>query len=93
MKCAAFCKITAYRLVNLVLVGGLLALITTSIIAYNTWPIYTVTNIIPQNQAQFPAVTFCGQLTGYKEHVLKVSLISYEPHIGIHASYILSLQF
>ena len=65
-------KIGVHKFVNLALIGAALALIVSSIIVYNTWPIYTATNIIPQDQAQFPAVTFCGLSEGYKEDVLQV---------------------
>ena len=40
--------------------------------SYSSWPIYTATSVIAQNEAQFPAVTFCGLLGGYKENVLRV---------------------
>ena len=69
-------KIGVHKFVNLALIGGALALIVSSILVYNTWPIYTATNIIPQEKAKFPAVTFCGLSAGYKEHVLQVRLIS-----------------
>ena len=76
MKCDLDCfKIGIHKFVNLALIGAALALIASSIIEYNTWPIYTATNIIPQQQAQFPSVTFCGLSGGYNEQILKVSKI------------------
>ena len=65
-------KISVHKFVNLALIGAAVALIVTSIIQYNRWPIYTATNIVPQNKAQFPAITFCGLSKGYKEDVLQV---------------------
>ena len=46
-----------------------------SVLRYNEWPIYTETNIVNQNKARFPAMTFCPLSNGYKKDVLKV--ISY----------------
>ena len=68
-------KIGIHKLVNLALIGAALGLIVTSIIVYNTWPIYTATNIIPQEEAKFPDLTFCSLSNGYKEQVLKVNYL------------------
>ena len=65
-------KIGIHKLVNFALIGAALGLIVSSIIVYNTWPIYTATNIIPQEKAQFPDLTFCSLSGGYKQHVLQV---------------------
>ena len=50
-------------------------LIISTILEYSRWPIYTETNITPQNEANFPAMTFCPAHSGYKEHILKVFYI------------------
>ena len=72
MKYKKYLKIAIHKIVNLSLIATVLYLIISSIHYYNTWPIYTVTNIIPQNQAQFPAVTLCQQYIGYKKNILQV---------------------
>ena len=73
MECQERIKVGIHKLVNLALIGAALGLIISSILVYNTWPIYTATNIIPQEDAQFPDLTFCSLSNGYKEHVLQVS--------------------
>ena len=65
-------KIGIHKFVNFALIGAALGLIISSIILYNTWPIYTATNIIPQEQAKFPDLTICSLSKGYKEHILQV---------------------
>ena len=70
-------KIGIHKLVNFALIGAALGLIISSIIVYNTWPIYTATNIIPQEKAQFPDLTFCSLSGGYKQHVLQVNQRDY----------------
>ena len=62
-------KLTIY--IGLVLVP-LIAMISSSIIDYSTWPIYTETNIRKQSEANFPSLTFCPAHIGYKSDVLKV---------------------
>ena len=75
-------KIGIHKLVNLALIGAALGLIVTSIIVYNTWPIYTATNIIPQEEAKFPDLTFCSLSNGYKEQVLEKEYIFHYPIIN-----------
>ena len=65
-------QFSVYALVTLSLLGIFSALSITSVLKYSTWPIYTETNIVPQNEANFPAMTFCPLSNGYKESVLKV---------------------
>ena len=73
MKCARYyMKIIVHKFVNFVLICVALYLIISSILYYSSWPIYTATSVIAQNEAQFPAVTFCGLWGGYKENVLRV---------------------
>ena len=43
-----------------------------SIFKFNEWSVYTETNVVSQNEARFPAMTFCPLSNGYKEDVLKV---------------------
>ena len=74
MNYIRYLKIGLHKLINIVLICAALYLIISSIVYYNTWPIYTSTEVIPQQEAQFPAVTFCNQANGYKENVLKVSI-------------------
>ena len=75
MDCKERLKIGIHKIVNFVLVVAALALIIVSIIQYNTWPIYTATNTVPQDQAEFSAVTFCALSGGYKAKVLQVNQI------------------
>ena len=65
-------QFSVYALVMLSLLGILSALSITSVLRYSRWPIYTETNIVAQNEASFPAMTFCPLSKGYKESVLKV---------------------
>ena len=65
-------KIILYVLVMFMLGLVLFVLCLKSILKYNEWPIYTETNIVNQNQARVPAMTFCSLSKGYKEDVLKV---------------------
>ena len=65
-------KILLYILVMLILGTVLFLLSLKSVLKYNEWPIYTETNIVNQNKARFPAMTFCPLSIGYKEDVLKV---------------------
>ena len=65
-------KISVYVLVMLILGIMLFVLCLKSILKYNEWPIYTETNIVNQNEARFPAMTFCPLSAGYKQDVLKV---------------------
>ena len=51
----------------------LMIMVISSLLEYSRWPIYTETNITPQNEANFPAMTFCPAHSGYKEHILMVS--------------------
>ena len=43
-----------------------------SILKFNEWSVYTETNVVPQNEVRFPAMTFCPLPNGYKQDVLKV---------------------
>ena len=65
-------KVMLYILVMLILGLVLFLLSLKSVLRYNEWPIYTETNIVNQNQARFPAMTFCPLYHGYKKDVLKV---------------------
>lgn len=65
-------KIILYVLVMFVLGLVLSLLCLKSILKYNEWPIYTETNIVNQNQARVPAMTFCSLSNGYKEDILRV---------------------
>ena len=77
MGCKETIKIGIHKIINFILVVAVLTLIIISIIQYNTWPIYTATNTIPQDQAEFSAVTFCALTGGYKAQVLQVNQIKY----------------
>jgi hypothetical protein len=65
-------KLIFYVFVMLILAIILVLLCLKSILKYNEWPIYTETNIVGQNEARFPAMTFCPLSKGYKEDVLRV---------------------
>ena len=65
-------KIILYILVIFMLGMVLFLLSLKSVLRYNEWPIYTETNIVNQNEARFPAMTFCPLYHGYKKDVLKV---------------------
>ena len=69
-------KVELWFYISLVFIPFILVcvLIISSILEYSRWPIYTETNITPQNEANFPAMTFCPAHSGYKEHILKVIL-------------------
>ena len=67
-----------YFVVLLIPFVTLLTLVLTSILNYSRWPIYTETNIVPQNEANFPAITFCSSHDGYKENVLRVSIVFHQ---------------
>ena len=69
-------KLVIYIVLVLVPLVTLLTMIVSSIIDYSTWPIYTETNIRRQNEANFPALTFCPSPVGYKEDILRVRLFS-----------------
>ena len=56
----------------------LVIMVISSILEYSRWPIYTETNITPQNEANLPAMTFCPAHSGYKENVLVVSYQRYQ---------------
>ena len=70
-------KLGIHKLVNLALIGAALGLIISSIVVFNTWPIYTATNIIPQENAQFPDLSICSLSSGYKELVLQVRQLKF----------------
>ena len=53
--------------------GILVSLVFCSILEYSRWPIYTETNVTPQSESNFPAITFCPAHSGYKENILMVS--------------------
>ena len=69
-----FLKIIIYILVMFILGLVLFLLSLKSVLRYNEWPIYTETNIVNQNKARFPAMTFCPLSNGYKRDVLKVMI-------------------
>ena len=66
-------KICTYCLVILILASGLFWLCLASILKFNEWPIYTETNIVPQQDVPFPSMTFCALSESYKKDILKVS--------------------
>ena len=68
-------KISIYLLVMLILGMMLFVLCLKSILQYNEWPIYTETNIVPQQEVRFPAMTVCLLSSGYKEDVLQIKAI------------------
>ena len=74
MNYIRYLKIGLHKIINIVLLFAALYLIISSIIYYNKWPIYISTEVIPQQEAQFPAVTFCNHANGYKENILTVSI-------------------
>ena len=69
-------KVELLFYMSLVLIPFILVcvLIISCLLEYSRWPIYTETNITPQSEANFPAMTFCPAHSGYKEHILKVYL-------------------
>ena len=68
-------KFSIYIGLLLVPAGLLFSMVLSSVLEYSTWPILTETNIIPQNEANFPAMTFCPSYNGFKENILKVSVL------------------
>ena len=77
-KDAKLNKVKLFIYIGLVLVpfGLLASMVLSSMLDYSTWPILTETNIIPQNEANFPAMTFCPS-PGFKENILKVSFCTH----------------
>ena len=71
----AILKLVVYVMVVLLLGSILFWLCLRSVLDYSKWPIYTETNIVSQNKAKFPSMTFCALKSGYKENVLKVNNI------------------
>ena len=69
----AILKLVVYVMVVLLLGSILFWLCLRSVLDYSKWPIYTETNIVSQNKAKFPSMTFCALTSGYKENVLKVN--------------------
>ena len=71
-------KLQLFTYMSIVLVpfGFLFFMVLSSFLEYSRWPIYTETNITPQNEANFPAMTFCPAPDGYKENVLRVRNIA-----------------
>ena len=71
-------KLQLFTYIGIVLVpfGFLFSMVLSSFLEYSRWPIYTETNITPQNEANFPAMTFCPAHDGYKEDVLRVRNIA-----------------
>ena len=69
-------KLVVYIMVVLLLGSILFWLCLRSVLDYSKWPIYTETNIVSQNKAKFPSMTFCALTSGYKENVLKVNNIN-----------------
>ena len=65
-------QLFTYIVIVLVPFGFLFFMVLSSFLEYSRWPIYTETNITPQNEANFPAITFCPANDGYKEDVLRV---------------------
>ena len=72
MTAVKISRIIIYCLVMFMLGLVLFLLSLKSVLRYNEWPIYTETNIVNQNQARLPAMTFCPLSNGYKGDVLKV---------------------
>ena len=66
------CKLCFYILILLMLGSVLFWLCLKSMLEYSKWPIYTETNIVAQNEAQFPSMTFCAMSNGYKANILRV---------------------
>ena len=67
-------KLFIYVIIVLLLGSILFWLCLRSVLDYSKWPIYTETNIVSQNKAKFPSITFCALTNGYKEDVLKVTI-------------------
>ena len=69
-------KFSIYICLILVPFGLLASMVFLSMLEYSTWPILTETNIIPQNEANFPAMTFCpSRKAAFKENILKKSIL------------------
>ena len=68
-------KLSIYMCLVLVPFGLLISMAFSSIFEYSRWPIYTETNIKPQHEVNFPAITFCPAHNGYKLNILKVSVL------------------
>ena len=67
-----FCSNVIYISVHIILMITVLALIIQCLVVFSKWPTYTKIKVVPQNMAEFPAMTICPALLGYKEDVLQV---------------------
>ena len=65
-----FAQKILYFLVVLVLVVGLIAQTAQCLHKYSQKPTYTETQVVKQQEAQFPAFTFCRDGGSYKADVL-----------------------
>ena len=61
-----------YIMVVVILVVGLIAQIIQCLGKYFEKPTYTETQVVKQQEAEFPAFTFCGEGRSYKDEVLQV---------------------
>ena len=67
------CGKIVYVSVHVTLIVAVLSLIVQCLIVFSTWPTYTKITVVPQQMAEFPAITICPGVKGYKEDILKVS--------------------
>ena len=70
-----FAQKILYFLVVLVLVVGLIAQTAQCLHKYAQKPTYTETQVVRQQESQFPAFTFCREGGSYKADMLKVLLL------------------
>ena len=61
-----------YFLVVLVLVVGVIVQTAQCLYKYSETPTYTETKVVKQQEAEFPAFTFCREGSSYKTDILEV---------------------
>ena len=67
-----FEKSTFYVILTLLLIF-LTVQVIKCCLKFTEEPTYTTTQIVRQQEAEFPATTYCASKSGYKDNVLKVS--------------------
>ena len=76
--CLKLCQKCLYLASLLFVFAALFAAIFQGVKRFLEYPTYTETTIVSQQNASFPAISFCATPNDYKEDVLKVNDIYHE---------------
>ena len=79
--CLKLCQKCLYLASLLFVFAALFAAIYQGVKRFLEYPTYTETTIVSQQNASFPAISFCATPNDYKEDVLKVNHIYHEGFI------------